>query len=333
MKVRIVSTGSFLPAKLLRNDELGGQFPVSALPLIEKKTGILSRRHAEKNEPTSALAVQAALMCLKKSGLPAEKVDALVLATSTPDRLLPATATKVAHAVGAHRAFAFDMNSVCSGSVFLLEIARSLIAGGSATNVLVVAADTYSKFLNPADFSTYPYFGDGAALLSSEDDREGLELLGSVLHSDGRGYDTISIKAGGSELPIASSTEQTDRFFRMNGRDVFDFATTKAPEIIKEALERFGIAKENVDSFILHQANINILERVATSLGVSPLRFFSNLQTIGNTAGASVLIALDEYLDRPAPKREGAYVVAVAFGGGLSWGASVLKLQMSLTGG
>ena len=324
MKISIISTGSYLPCNLIKNEDFT-QFPATALPLIGEKTGILSRYRCSPDESTSTLAIQAAGKCLEKIGFPGDAVDAVVLATSTPDRLIPATATRVANAVGAKKAFAFDVNSVCSGSVFLLEIARGLISAGTAKNVLVVAADTYSKFLNPTDFANFPYFGDGAGAALISSDREGKELLAGVLHSDGSGYETISIKAGGSEIPAASVVNKGDCYFKMNGREVYAFATTKGAEVIEELLLKHSIDRNDVASFVLHQANINILKSISQSLGVEVDRFFSNLQRLGNTAGASVLIALDEYLGCGAEK-DGNYVVRASFGGGLSWGASAIKL-------
>ena len=325
MNSSIISTGSYLPSHLVKNEDLI-QFPPAALPLIAQKTGISFRYRCAPGEFTSDLAIRAANDCLCKIDFPAGSVDAVVVATSTPDRLIPATAAKVAKSIGAHRAFAFDMNSVCSSSVFLLELSRGLISAGTAGNILVVAADAYSRFLNPKDFSTFPYFGDGAgaALVSSNIDAPGLRLLPGILHTDGGGYETISIKAGGCEMPATGAIGEADGYFKMNGREVFDFAIAKGTEVLEELLSRHSIDRKHVASYVLHQANINILLQIADALGVEPERFFSNLQRVGNTAGASVLIALNEYL-AAAEKKEGEYIVLASFGGGLSWGATALR--------
>ena len=323
----IVSTGSYLPARSIRNEELT-HFPAASLPLIEQKTGIVARHHAGPGEFTSTLAREAASSCLAKVAFSPDGVDTLILATSTPDRLIPATAAKVGHEIGATRAFCFDINSVCSGGVYAMELARSLVVSGASNNVLVVAADTYSKFLNRREFSTYPYFGDGAGAVLVSSEQSGYELLGGVFHTDGSGYDVISIKGGAGEMPAASSPPPADCYFKMNGRAVFEFAVAKGSEVILEILEKYRIKKEDVSLFVLHQANINILTGISKNLGVDASRFYSNLRNVGNTAGASVLLAMDGCLNAPDSLQGGKYVVAAAFGGGLSWGAVALRIPV-----
>jgi 3-oxoacyl-[acyl-carrier-protein] synthase-3 len=324
MKVSILSTGSYLPRQVVKNEDLS-QFPPASLSLIAAKTGVLARHRCSDEKSTSDLAIRAATGCLEKIGFPSESVDAVVVATSTPDRLIPATATKVAASIGANRAFAFDINSVCSGSLALLELGRAMIRGGTAKNVLVVAADTYSKFLNPMDFSTFPYFGDGAGAAILSADGTGPEVLEGILHSDGTGYEAVTIKGGGSELPPQLVSDKRDFYFKMNGRAIFEFATKRGVEVINEVLTRHSIRLDEVASFILHQANINILKNIAHSLGIEEERFFSNLQRVGNTAGASTLIALDEWLCTGA-KNPGKYAILASFGGGLTWGAMAIQL-------
>lgn len=161
MNTVILSTGSYVPAKIVSNAELV-QFPASALPLIEAKTGIRSRHYAAPDECTSDLAINAARRCLEKAGVAAQQLDAIIVATSSPDRIQPATATRVQHELGAVRAFAFDINSVCSGAVYGIYLADMMVRSGTCRHGLVIGAEVYSRFLNPEDFSTYPYFGDGA---------------------------------------------------------------------------------------------------------------------------------------------------------------------------
>lgn len=324
MGTAVLGTGSYLPAREVRNENFT-QFPAASIPLIEQKTGIRTRRHAAPDECTSDLAIHACTRCLERAGVAAAEVGAIVLATSSPDRIQPATATRVQAVLGATRAFAFDVNSVCSGSVFALHVGHCLVQSGTCDKVLVVAAEVYSRFLNPKDFATYPYFGDGAGavLLAHAPGRQG--VIRSVLHTDGAGADTIQIPGGGSKLPFAAMATPAEAFFRMNGREVYQFAVTKGAEVVDELLREAGAHRADVDWVIPHQANINIVRELAGRLGVDLGRFWVNLQRLGNTAGASTLIGLDELL-RSESYRPESRVVLVAFGGGLSWGATLLQI-------
>jgi len=323
LNARLLATGSYLPDKIVRNEDLS-QFPQASISLIAEKTGVRERRHASAAESTSDLAIAASRAALTKAHIGPSELQCIILATSSPDRIQPATATRVQHAIGATNAFAFDVNSVCTGSVYALAVADSFIKSGLCKNALVVAAEVYSRFLNPQDISTYPYFGDGAGavLLGASADEAG--IAGMVLHSDGAGADVIQIPGGGSLKPLAACGPQ-DGFFKMRGREVFQFATSKGSEVIEELLANTGVNKENIACVITHQANINIITELSQRLHIPMSRFFVNLDRYGNTAAASVLIALDEALANGAAKK-GDYVVLAAFGGGLSWGASLLKL-------
>ena len=324
MKTVIVSTGSYVPAKIVSNAELV-QFPANALPLIEAKTGIRSRHYAAPDECTSDLAVKAARRCLEKAGMAADQLDAIVLATSSPDRIQPATATRVQQELGATRAFAFDINSVCSGAVYGIYLADVMLRAGTCRHVLVIGAEVYSRFLNPEDFSTYPYFGDGAGAVLfglTEDDSRG--VIGSLLKSDGAGADAVQIPAGGTRLSTAAASRR-DCFFQMDGKSVYAFATKRAPEVIEELLDTLRVDASQVGFVITHQANINIIKEIATRTGISLDRFVVNLDRYGNTAGASIPIALDELLDSGRVS-DGDLVLTVGFGGGLSWGANLISV-------
>ena len=321
---RVVATGSYLPSKVVKNEDLS-QFPQVSISLIAEKTGVRERRHASASENTSDLAIAACRAAVTKAHIGPLEVGCIVLATSSPDRIQPATATRVQHAIGATNAFAFDVNSVCTGSVYALAVADSFIKTGLCKNALVVAAEVYSRFLNPQDVSTYPYFGDGAGavMLAASEGEAG--IVTSVLHSDGSGADVIQIPGGGSLKPLAACSP-LDGFFRMRGREVFQFATSKGAEVIEELLAKAGVTRENIACVITHQANINIISELSLRLHIPLSRFFVNLDKYGNTAAASVFIALDEALAAGAAKG-GDYVVVAAFGGGLSWGATLLKLR------
>jgi 3-oxoacyl-[acyl-carrier-protein] synthase-3 len=322
MRSVVASTGRYLPERVVCNADLH-QFPRTAIPLIEAKTGVRERRHAEISECTSDLATHAARSCLERASIAATDIDGIILSTSSPDRPQPATATRVQALIGATRAFAMDINAVCSGAVYALHLADGLIRSGLHRRILVVASEVYSRILNPRDFSTYPYFGDGAgaALLAASADAG---VLASTLKCDGAKADVIQIPAGGSILPYRDAQDPDDQYFKMRGKDVFEFAVSKGAEVILEVLEAAGVSVGQVDCFITHQANINIINKIAEALSIPPERFVVNLDRYGNTASASVLIALDE-ARRNGALSGGGYCVIAAFGGGLSWGASVVR--------
>jgi len=320
-----VSTGSYLPCREISNIELT-QFSTSRIPLIKEKTGIDSRRHAEKDEATSDLSWRAAQLCLESGSFSAADLDAIILATSTPDRIIPASATTVQAKLTAVNAFAFDINSVCSGAVYALDLADSMIKSGKCKNVLVIASDVYSRILNPKDFATYPYFGDGAgAVLVARCEHEQSGLIYSILRTDGNGSEVIYVPAGGSRMPGWRVETKEKYYFRMSGRKVYDFAVNEGSSVIIECIEKAGYTRHDIRCVIAHQANIQVLRDIANKIGISFDHFFVNLHKYGNTAGASVIIALDEAI-RLGKVTRGDLIILVAFGGGLSWGAILARL-------
>lgn len=325
MRAKLIATGACVPERVVQNADLT-QFPSGALHLIEAKTGIKARRHAAADECASDLAIVAARQCLERAGFAADRLDAILVATSSPDRIQPATATRVQHAIGATSAFAFDINAVCSGAVYGMCLADSLIRAGTCRSVLVIGAEVYSKFLNPADFSTFPYFGDGAgAALFCADADERFGVLESVLHSDGAGADLVQIPAGGARLHATRVENDKDCFFQMDGKAVYSFATSKAPAVVTELLAKAGVERDAVRFVITHQANLNIIREIASKVGIDFGRFITNLDRYGNTAAASILLALDELYESGAV-HDGDLLVTVGFGGGLAWGANLISL-------
>lgn len=320
----ISSTGSYLPDTIVRNQDLT-QFPAKAVAGIVEKTGVSARRHAAESQCTSDLALESARRCLTKINFPPKRVEAIIVSTSSPDRMQPATATRVQNLLGAESAFAFDINSVCSGSVFGISLADSLVKSRMCDNVLFIAAEVYSRILNPKDFSTYPFFGDGAGAMLFRADDASDGVLHSCLRSDGRGSEAIRVPGGGTMLPFEKLVDNRSAYFQMDGKAVFEFAVAKGTEIVVELMERSGITADEVGCFICHQANLNIVEAIAESLGVESDRFFVNLDRYGNTASASVPIALDEAISGGV-LTTGDLAVTVAFGGGLSWGANLLRI-------
>lgn len=304
------------------NDDLQ-QFPKSARPLIEVKTGITKRYRLDESQTTSSLAIVAAKKCIEKISFNG-KIDIIIVATSTPDRPIPATAALVASKLGLEGALAFDINSVCSGSCLLIQQAYSFINSGFAKNVLVIAADAYSKILNKNDFSTFPYFGDGAAAALISSEKSKYEIFNGIFHSDGNGFNVVTIKGGGTEMPYDKLVNKNDTYFSMIGREVYNFAIEKAPNVIRELLDKYSLKIGDISQLILHQANINIIKSVSNNLGIEFDKCFHNIENYANMAGASVLFALDEYLSQI--KESSKIIVTCSFGGGLTWGANLIKV-------
>jgi len=320
----IASTGSYLPETVISNHGLE-KIPPSLAALIEQKTGVKTRRFAGPSQCTSDLAIAAAENCLVRVGFDPVRLDAVILGTSSPDRIQPATATRVQHKIGAVNAFAFDLNSVCSSGVYALKVADAFIKSGYSQSILVVAAEIYSRYLDPKDFSTYPYFGDGAgAVLLTAAANTDRGLLYSLLKTDGQKADVIQIPAGGTMLPYTRLENPKDVFFKMVGREVYDFAVNEGTNIIEQIIREAKVEKEEISYIVAHQANINILKEISSRTGLPLEKFVVNLDRYGNTAAASVLIALDELLASGQVKA-GELILLVAFGGGLSWGANLFR--------
>jgi len=310
----IRSTARYLPPKVVHNRDLE-QFPAQLREMIESKAGVKTR-HVAEGECTSDLGAKAVQTLLESAGVVRNEIDCLICATSSPDRMQPATATRIQKLCGLDGLFAFDVNSVCSGTVYALRVASALVQDG-LRNVIVVASEVYSKILNANDISTFPYFGDGAgACLVS---RTGAyELADFVLYSDGNGCDIIQVPAGGTMLPRSSVKDESDYYFRMMGRKVYEFATQRGTEVLSELSARNGSVPDRV---VLHQANVNIVHEIARRSKLPIEKFFLNVDRYANTAGASVLIALDELLEIESPET----IAVCAFGGGLSWGGALLR--------
>ena len=291
---------------------------------ITTKTGIKERRIADEGTCTSDLAVIACQRALDEAGVSPSDVDMLILATSSPDVPLSSTAGITQHKLGCDSAAAFDINAVCAGWVHALDVGSRFVGTAGYDNVLVVGAEVYSRRLNWEDRSTCVLFGDGAGAALLQDVGHGRGLLGSWMLSDGGGSGVIEIPAGGVRTPIPSDGfVEGDQFFQMDGRAVWDFAIEAFPQAVRGVLERVGKDLSEVDLIIPHQANLRIVEAGMENLGLPMGKTFTNLEKYGNTAGASVPIALREAVDEGLV-RSGDLVVTAAFGGGLAWGANAI---------
>lgn len=322
--VTIVGIGTAIPEKILTNDDLTKMVDTSD-EWIRSRTGICQRRIADKNTATSDLCVLAAEKALEDAGITAEELDLIIVATFSPDMLIPSTACIVQDRIGAKNAGAFDLSAGCSGFLYGLATGSQFVASGAYDTVLVIGADTLSKFLDWEDRSTCILFGDGAGAVVLKSSPPNTGILSFYLGSDGSGADLLKMPAGGSRLPASQETiKERQHYIRMNGKEVFKFAVKVMGEASIKALEKCGLTKENIDFLIPHQANYRIIDAAVKRLNLPPDKVYVNLDRYGNTSSASVPVALEEALKEGKIKK-GDIVVLVAFGGGLSWGASVIK--------
>lgn len=316
--------GCWTPPDFITNDQLAAELDTSD-EWIRSRTGVVRRHIAPAGMATSELAVEAGQRALKSAEL--ESVDALVLATSTPDYRCPATAPEVASRLGLDTIAAFDVNAVCSGFVYALANGAGLIATGIADRVLVIGADVFSTILNPLDRSTRAIFGDGAgAVVLRAGTAHDLGALGPfVLGSDGRGADLAIIQAGGSRRPCrGDEDDESDQYLALQGQAVYRRAVETMVKSTARVLERAEWPVSALDLLVCHQANRRILEAVAGRLGVPMERCVSNIDQVGNTVAASIPLALAYGMECGA-LRPGNRVALTAFGGGLAWGSTVLR--------
>lgn len=321
---KIIGSGAGLPERVVTNDFFS-YLVDDADEWIASRTGIRERRFVQPNESTSDLANRAAKAALADAGISGEEIDCIVVGTSTPDMILPATACMVQKEIGAKHAFAFDLNSVCGSFIFAMDTADSFIRSGKARTALVIGADTYSKILDFEDKTTCPLFGDGAAavILRATEGEEGIHQ--TFIRSDGNGWALIQVPSSGSRKPITAETiAAKENTFYMAGKQVYIFATEAIPELIKTVCDQAGITPDDLDWLIPHQANLRIIDSVSKKNNIPKEKFLVNLQKYGNTAAASVGLALDEFR-RNGTIKPGQLVLVMGFGGGLSWGGLLIR--------
>ncbi len=317
----IEGVGSYLPARVLSNDDLSRMVDTSDEWIVER-TGIRERRIAADGETTGDLATHAASMALARAGKTAGDIDLIVLATSTPDNTFPATAAKVQAALGITRGSAFDIQAVCSGFVFGLTVADSLIKTGQSNCALVIGAETFSRILDWHDRSTCVLFGDGAGavVIQGQESSGGNGVRGVIasrLRSDGRYYDKLHVDGG-------PSATMTVGHLRMEGREVFKHAVVNIASVMSELMEEAGVTSSDIDWFVPHQANRRILDGTAKRLGIKEDKVVITLERHGNTSAASIPLALAEAVSDGRIKR-GDLVLMEAMGGGFTWGAVLVR--------
>jgi 3-oxoacyl-[acyl-carrier-protein] synthase-3 len=327
MGIRVSGIGGYVPERAVTNEELARRVDTSH-EWIARKTGILERRIAASDEAPSDMAYRAAARCLDQAGLDRNDVDLIIVACATPDQSQPAVACLVQEklGIGQRRCPAFDVNSVCSGFVFALNVAQSMMltSPDRYRHVLVVGADAFSKILNWRDRKTCVFFGDGAgAVLLTQRDGEGGRIHFS-LGSDGRGSHHIEVPAGGTRLPAThDAIDRQLNTFTMNGPKVWDFAVTTVPETIRALLAQRNLGPADLDLLVLHQSNLRMIEAIMKTLDLPMDKTVTTVETYGNTAAASIPLTLEKA--RAAGRlAAGAKVMMCGFGGGLSWGAALV---------
>ena len=316
----ITGWGMYVPKKVLTNDDLSKMVDTND-QWIRERTGIRERHIAAPGHTSSYLGVKAATEALKVANIAPSDLDMIICATSTPDFLFPSTASIIQDKLGASKAGAFDLLAACTGFVYALNMGAQLIRSGSIKNVLVVGAETYSRYINWSDRSTCILFGDGAGafVLQASDIPGG--VLQSVLHSDGSGANLLSIPGGGSAHPTSELTVHAAmHYVHMNGSEVFRFATRVMAQATTEVTKASGWKVEDLSLIVPHQANYRIIDSAARSLKLPIERFMINVDRYGNTSAASIPIAAVEAVQAGRLK-PGNKVVFVGFGGGLTWGA------------
>jgi len=320
-KVLLTSSGSYLPNNICSNDALS-KFIDTSDEWISKRSGIKNRHFVSKDETTSDLAMHAALKAIENSTLDKDDINLIIVATTTPDNTFPSTATMVQKKLNIKGA-AFDIQAVCAGFVFALSVAKSLMKDNNYKNCLVIGADSMSKLLDWKDRSTSVLFGDGAGAVILEN-KENIDnklddwgILSNVIHSDGEYYDLLKTNGG-------VSTDQKIGFIEMAGKEIFKHAVEKLSLSFQEALKLSYKNIEQIDWLIPHQANQRILLAVADRLKIDPVKVISTVKHHGNTSAASIPLALD-YAINNNKVRNGHLIGFQAIGGGLSWGASVVR--------
>lgn len=324
VRARIIGTGSYVPERVLTNQDLEKMVETSA-EWIEERTGIRERRIAAEKEASSDLATEAAQRALRAAGILATDLDLIVVATTTPDMFIPSTACLLQERIGAKRVSAFDLAAACSGFLFALSVGDQFVRSGSCRYVLVVGSEVMSRIMDWTDRSTCVLFGDGAGAVVLEATDEERGILSCHLHSDGALWDLLHVPGGGSRCPPSQEgLHKRSYFMRMKGNELFRVAVRMLEDVAEEALSANGLKVPDIDLLIPHQANARIIMAVAERLGISSEKIVLNLDRFGNTSAASIPLALDEAVEKKRVD-EGDVLLFLAFGGGLTWGSAMVR--------
>lgn len=324
MKSRIISTGHYLPEKILTNSELEKMVDTTE-QWITQRTGIHERRIARADEASSDMGSAAAKVALKNAQISPESIDAVICSTITPDHFFPSTAAIIQKNLNLKNAFAFDISAACSGFIYALSVADSLLKSGAASTVLVVATEKMSSITDWTDRSTCVLFGDGAgaAILKRTDDDKG--ILSTFMMTDGSMGDLLIVPAGGSRMPVSPETlENKSHFLKMAGNEVFKVAVRRMLESSSRVMKEAGLKNNDITLLIPHQANLRIIDAISKRIGLREDQVYINLDKRGNTSAASIAISLSEALDKKLIT-DGDNVILVSFGAGFTWGGIALR--------
>ena len=325
VRAAIAGFGAHVPTKVLSNADLEKMIDTNDEWIIQR-TGISERRIAGEGESTSSMAIDAARKACENAGMAPADVDLIIVATMSPEMLVPSTACFVQQGLGAGKAAAFDISAACSGFIYALTVARRMIETGQVGNALVIGAETLSRFTDYTDRGSCILFGDGAGavLLKATQGEEG--VLYTTLHSDGSGWDLIHIPAGGSRQPSSHATvDDRLHYLKMRGREVYKFAIEKMQWLLDDCMKACHLGVDDVTMVVPHQVNIRIIESATQKLGFPLDKVFVNIEKYGNTSAASIPIALEEAV-RAGKIGKGSTIILVGFGAGLTWAGAVVKL-------
>lgn len=321
---RLIGTGSYMPDLKLTNEMLESMVDTND-EWIVKRTGIRERRIAQ-NTATWELALEAGRRALEDAALDASELDLIIVGTATPDFFTPSVSCMVQGKLGASKAMAFDLSAACSGFVYSVEVADSFIRAGKAKNVLVICAETLSRIIDYTDRSTCVIFGDGAAAaVFQASEQEG--VLTTYMRANGTLGECLKAQCLPVEDPLAQGSRAVcdHRFLKMAGSDVFRFTASAVPEAIDAVLHQANMTADQIDWFVLHQANVRILQMVTTRYGLDPKKVYVNIDRYGNTSGVSVALCLDE-MRKNGQLKAGQHIVISGFGGGLTYGAALIRI-------
>jgi 3-oxoacyl-[acyl-carrier-protein] synthase-3 len=324
IRSKIISTGSYLPEKILTNFDLEKIVDTSD-EWITERTGIKERRIASENQAASDLAYEASRLTLEKASLKAEDIDLLIVATVTGDMPFPSTACILQHRLGAKNAAAFDINAACSGFLYGLYVANSFVRSGMHKRVLIVGAEVLSKITDWEDRTTCVLFGDGAGAAIVEPTEEERGIISMHINSDGGMWDLLHIPGGGSRYPVSkNSLDKRLHYIKMKGNETFKVAVRTLEDLVLRILKDNKLDPSQLSLLIPHQANLRIIQATADRLGLPMDKVLINLDKYGNTSAASIPIALDEAVMTGRIK-DGDYILLEAFGGGLTWASALIK--------
>lgn len=325
--LRIAGVGYSVPSTVVTNEDLTKLYDTSD-EWIYTRTGIKERRLVSGNESALDLGIEAAKKALDKSGIKAEEVELIVVASSAPPQLYPAIGCRIQAALGIPNNIpAFDITAACSGLIYGLSIARGYIASGMYKNILIVATDNNSRLLNWEDRTCSILFGDGAGAMVVTASEDGVDDIISIdIRSDGSIGDLISLELAGQNCPLVEQREQKPQYIQMNGKEVYRFVARVLPEYVEKLIADAGMKAEDIDYLIPHQANLRIIQAVQERLGYSDEKVVTNIKYYGNTSAASIPLAMVEGVENGKVKL-GSTAILTGFGAGMTWGGAIVRLR------